>query len=83
MTDIKAVEIEGTIKRLRTMADGSIDLTINLQESCTPAAGKMLEWINEFVGGVLELRKLTEFDNETKKGAEGKPVRVDRRRLGD
>ena len=55
MEKIRAVEIEGTIKRLRTMADGSIDLTINLQESCTPQAGKMLEWINNYIGGVLEV----------------------------
>ena len=83
MTDIKAVEIEGTIKRLRTMADGSIDLTINLPEYCGAQAGLMIAWINELVGGVLEVKKLTEIDNETKKGAKGNSAGVGRRRLGN
>ena len=64
MSDIKAVEIEGTIKRLRTMADGSIDLTINLPEYCGAQAGQMIAWINELVGGVLEVKPK---DNGNKK----------------
>jgi len=68
MTDIKAVEIEGTIKRLRTMADGSIDLTINLSETCKAAAGQMIagDWVNQFVQGVIEvLRKDEEAGNKS------------------
>ena len=65
MTTIKAVEIEGTIKRLRTMADGSIDLTINLSETCRPAAGRMIadDWVNQFVQGVIEVLKKDDQGN--------------------
>ena len=65
MSDIRAVEIEGTIKRIRTMADGSIDLTINLSETCRKSAALMLsdDWVNEFMQGVLQIIKKDESGN--------------------
>ena len=71
MSDIKAVEIEGTIKRLRTMADGSIDLTINLPEYCGAQAGQMIAWINELVGGVLEIKA-----NDEQKSAKSRKIHI-------
>jgi len=73
MTVIKAVEIEGTIKRLRTMADGSIDLTINLSETCKHAAGRMIadDWVNQFVQCVIEVLRKDEEKVGNKSGLYG------------
>lgn len=53
---LRAVEVEGEIKRLRTMADGTVDLTITLPEYCLPQAGVLLGWVKEYVRVVMELK---------------------------
>ena len=56
MTDrIKAVEIRAELRQLKTMADGSVNVTINLPEDCREQAKKMLDWLGLELRGVFEL----------------------------
>ena len=50
---VKAIEFEATLRRMQTMADGSVRVTLDLQEYCTPQAKVMLDWLNELVRVVM------------------------------
>ena len=49
MTSITAVEFEAELRQVKTMADGSANVTFNLPEYCLPQAQVMLMWINNAV----------------------------------
>ena len=53
--EIKAVEIRAELRQLKTMADGSVNVTINLPEDCREQAKVMLDWLHLELRGVLEL----------------------------
>lgn len=48
--EIKAVEIRAELRQIRTMADGSVNLLLNLPEDCLPQVKVLLDWLG------LELR---------------------------
>ena len=52
---VKAIEFEAELRRLQTMADGSVRITLDLPEYCTPQAKVMLDWLNELVRLVMTL----------------------------
>lgn len=56
-SEIKAVEIEAELRQIKTMADGSITITLNLPEYCIPQAKVMLDWLNSMVKCVIEKSK--------------------------
>lgn len=41
---IKAVEIRAEVRQIKTMADGSINVTLNLPEDCKEQAKKLIDW---------------------------------------
>ena len=55
--EIKAVEIRAELRQLKTMADGSVNVTINLPEDCREQAKVMLDWLG------LELRAIITLDS--------------------
>ena len=53
--EIKAVEIRAELRQLKTMTDGSVNVTINLPEDCREQAKVMLDWLHLELRGVFEL----------------------------
>ena len=52
---VKAVEIRAELRQLKTMVDGSVNVTINLPEDCREQAKVMLDWLGLELRGVFEL----------------------------
>lgn len=46
MTDkkVRAVEVRAEIRQIKTMADGSINVILNLPEDCKPMVKVLLDW---------------------------------------
>jgi hypothetical protein len=51
----RAVEIEAEVRQIKTMADGTINLTLNLPEYCIPQAQVLMAWVKEHVIAVIGL----------------------------
>jgi hypothetical protein len=45
MTEIKAVEIRAEVRQIKTMADSSVNLTLNVPENCKEQIKVLLDWI--------------------------------------
>ena len=43
--EIKAVEIRAEVRQLKTMVDGSINLTLNIPEDCKEQMKTLLDWL--------------------------------------
>jgi hypothetical protein len=54
MSDIKAVEIRAELRQIKTMADGTVNIVLNLPEDCRPQVKVMLDWLDYELRGVLE-----------------------------
>jgi hypothetical protein len=52
---IKAVEIHAELRQIRTMADGTVNVILNLPEYCIPQAKIMMDWLKELLHCVIEL----------------------------
>jgi len=50
---VKAVEIDAELRQIKTMADGTVNVILNIPEYCMPQAQQMLEWIKEQVRAVI------------------------------
>jgi hypothetical protein len=50
---VKAVEIRAELRQIKTMADGTINITLNLPEDCKPQVKVMLDWLGLEVGAVI------------------------------
>lgn len=46
---IKAVEFEAELRQVRTMADGSVNILLNLPEYCMPQVKVMMDWLKDEV----------------------------------
>jgi len=53
MGDIKAVEVRAELRQIKTMADGTITVVLNLPEDCIPQAKVMMDWIKQELRVVL------------------------------
>jgi len=51
--DIKAVEVRAEIRQIKTMADGTVNLTVNLPEDCREQVKVLLDWIGLEVKAVI------------------------------
>ncbi len=58
---IKAIEIVAEVRQLKSMADGSINLTLNLPERCKEQAKVLLDWLG------LEVKAVIANDKKGKK----------------
>ena len=52
--EVKAVEVEAELRQIKTMADGSANVVLNVPEYCLPQVQVMLMWIHEQVRAVIE-----------------------------
>jgi hypothetical protein len=49
MADPVAVEFEAEVRQLKTMADHSVNLTLNVPEYCVEQVQTMLMWLGDMV----------------------------------
>ncbi len=54
---IKAVEIEAELVQIKTMANGTVNLVLNLPEYCIPQTKVMMDWIKDLVHCIIELKR--------------------------
>ncbi len=54
--DIKAVEVRAEVRQVKTMVDGTINITLNLPEDCRQQVKAILDWVG------LEARVLIAVD---------------------
>jgi len=54
--DIKAVEVRAEVRQVKTMVDGTINITLNLPEDCRQQVKAILDWVG------LEARVLITVD---------------------
>ena len=59
MTEIKSVEIDAELRQIKTMADGTVNITLNLPEYCIEQSKIMLGWRGEQVRAVISIVKET------------------------
>lgn len=43
--DIKAVEVRAELRQIKTMADGSVNITLNLPEDCKEQVKVLLDYL--------------------------------------
>ena len=53
MDKIKAVEIRAEVRQIKTMADGTVNLVLNLPEDCIEQVKVLLDWIGLEVKAVI------------------------------
>lgn len=53
MSDVKAIEVRAEIRQIKTMADHTVNVILNLPEDCIPQAQKLMEWLGLEVGCVI------------------------------
>ena len=58
MSEIKAVEIRAELRQVKTMADGSVNIVLNLPEDCREQAKVMMDWHHLEIYGVLARERL-------------------------
>jgi hypothetical protein len=46
---VKAVEFEAELRQVRTMADGTVNVILNLPEYCMPQVKVMMDWLKDQV----------------------------------
>jgi len=52
--EVKAVEIRAELRQIKTMADGTVNIVLNLPEDCKEQVKVMLDWLGLEVGAVIE-----------------------------
>jgi hypothetical protein len=55
MAKIKAVEIRAEVRQIKTMADGSVNVILNLPEDCKEQVKVLLDWLNLEVKAVIAI----------------------------
>ena len=58
MSEIKAVEVRAELRQIKTMADGSVNIVLNLPEDCREQVKVMMDWHHLEIYGVLALERL-------------------------
>lgn len=51
--EIKAVEFRAEVRQLKTMADGTVNVILNLPEDCKEQAKILLDWLGLEVKSVV------------------------------
>ena len=50
---VKAVEVRAEVRQIKTMADGTVNVTLNIPEDCKEQVKVMLDWLGLEVKAVL------------------------------
>jgi hypothetical protein len=51
--DVRAVEVRAEVRQIKTMADGTVNVVLNLPEDCMPQVKKLLDWIGLEVTAII------------------------------
>ena len=52
-TNVKAVEVRAELRQIKTMADGTVNVILNLPEDCKEQVKVMLDWLGMEVQAVV------------------------------
>ena len=55
MSEIKAVEVRAELRQIKTMADGTVNIVLNLPEDCKEQVKVLLDWLGYELKGVIAL----------------------------
>lgn len=55
---IKAIEFRAEVRAIKTMADGTINITLNLPEDCKEQGKKFIDWHGQMVRVVAEVETI-------------------------
>ena len=55
MNEIKAVEVRAELRQIKTMADGTVNIVLNLPEDCKEQVKVLLDWLGYELRGVIAL----------------------------
>jgi len=55
MADIKAIEIRAEVRQIKTMVDGSVNVTLNIPEDCMEQMKILLDWLGMEVKLVIAI----------------------------
>jgi hypothetical protein len=50
---VRAVEVRAEVRQIKTMADGSVNITLNLPEDCREQVKVMLDWLGLEVKAII------------------------------
>jgi hypothetical protein len=62
MAEVKAVEIRAELRQIKTMADHTVNVTLNVSEEFLPQAQVLMGWLLDEIGVVMV--NATEEPNE-------------------
>ena len=66
--EIKAIEFKAEVRQVKTMADGSVNIILNLPEHCREQAKVVMDWHHLVVRGMLAVEESNgDFTEETRK----------------
>lgn len=51
--EVKAVEVLAELRQIKTMADGTVNIILNLPEDCIPQVKVLLDWLGLEVRAVI------------------------------
>jgi len=54
---VNAIEFTAEVRKINTMADGSVNVILNLPEQCREQAKVLIDWHHMMVRGVLEVER--------------------------
>ena len=57
--EIRAVEIRAELRQVKTMADHTFNITLNIPEDCREQVKKMLDWLGMEVKAVVAVDDFT------------------------
>jgi hypothetical protein len=69
--EVRAVEFVAEVRQVKTMADGTVNLTLNLPEYCKPQAAWFMQHQGEQVKSVSELDSLINNTDQQNAISEG------------
>lgn len=53
VVNIRAVEIRAELRQIKTMVDGSVNITLNLPEDCKEQVKVLLDWLGLEIRAVM------------------------------
>jgi len=57
VSEIKVVEVRAELRQIKTMADGSANIVLNLPEDCREQVKVMMDWHHLEIFGVLSCER--------------------------
>lgn len=51
---VKAVEIRAEVRQIKTMADGTVNVILNLPEDCKEQCKVLLDWLGHEIKAVIQ-----------------------------